>query len=68
MRPIARLHRHVELGALGRHVEKQPAMVDFENVGAELAEPRGDLAEHARPVGDGEAERDDADRAPARAS
>ena len=38
MRGIARLDRHVELGALGRHVEKQPAVIDLEDVGAELAE------------------------------
>ena len=35
-------------------------MLDLENVGAELAEPGGDLPEHAGPVGDGQAERDDA--------
>lgn len=44
MSAIARLHRHVEAGTLGRHVEKHPAMVDFEEVGAELSEPRGDLS------------------------
>src|SRR5229473_1803284 len=43
-----------------RHVEKEPAMVDLENVGAELAEPSGDLPEHAGPVGDGQPEGDDA--------
>ncbi len=41
---VARLHRDVELGALGRHVEKQPMMLDAENIGAELAEPARDLA------------------------
>ena len=37
MRAIAGLDRDVELGALGRHVEKQPPVIDLENVGAELA-------------------------------
>ena len=59
MRAVARLDRDVELGALGRHVEEQPAVVDLEDVGAELAEPCRDLAEHARPVGDGQPERHD---------
>src|SRR5216684_7572856 len=56
----AGFHRDVELGSLGRHVEKEPAMVDLENVGAELAEPSGDLPEHAGPVGEGQPEGDDA--------
>ena len=60
MRGVARLDRDVELGALGRHVEEQAAVVDFQDVRAELAEPRGDHAEHARPVRNGQAERHDA--------
>src|SRR5258708_16086299 len=52
MRPVARFHRDVELGALGRHVEEEPAVPHAENVGAELAEPGGDLAEHPRLVRD----------------
>ena len=48
------------LRALGRHVEEQPAVIDLEDIGAERAEPRRDLPEHAGPVGNGEAERDDA--------
>jgi hypothetical protein len=45
MRVVAGLDRDIELGAFRRHVEKQPAMIDFQNVGAELSEPGGDLAE-----------------------
>src|SRR5665811_1777045 len=36
---VARLDRHVELGAFGRHVEEQPAVIDLQDVGAERAEP-----------------------------
>ena len=43
MRPVARFHRDVELGALGRHVEEEPAVLDSENVGTELAEPGSNL-------------------------
>ena len=60
MRAVARLDGDVELGALGRHVEKQPAVVDFQDVDAKLPEPGRDLAEHAGPVRDRQAERDDA--------
>ena len=60
MRGVARFDRDVEPRALGRHVEEQPPVIDFEDVGAKLAEHRRDLAEHARPVRDGQAERDDA--------
>ena len=35
---VARLHGDVELGSLGRHVEKQAVMIDAQNVGAEFAE------------------------------
>ena len=34
-------------------------MLDLENIGAEAAEPGGDLPEHAGPVGNGQAEGDD---------
>src|ERR1700747_1109228 len=60
MRSVARFHRDVELGALGRHVEEEPVVLHAENVGAELAEPGGDLPEHSRLVGDGQPEGDDA--------
>src|SRR6266508_4638609 len=50
MRPVARFHRDVQLGALRRHVEEQPAMVDLENVGAELPQPRRELSQHAGPT------------------
>jgi hypothetical protein len=60
MHGVARLDGDVELGPLGRHVEEQPAMLDLEDIGAELAQPSGDLAQHAGPVGNGEAERHDA--------
>src|SRR5271154_7473850 len=60
MRLVARLHGDVELGAFGRHVEKQAVMIDTENIGAELAKPAGDAAEGFRLIGNGEAERHDA--------
>src|SRR5262249_57775379 len=60
MRPVARLHRDVELGDLCRHIEEEPPMLDPEDVGAELAEPVGDLPEHAGLVGDGQPEGYDA--------
>src|SRR5271156_5981760 len=41
MAAVACLHGHVELGALGRHVEEQPVMIDTENIGAAFAEPAG---------------------------
>ncbi len=63
VRGVARLDRHVELGALGRHVEEQPAVIDLQNIGAERAEPGRDRAEHAGPVRNGEAERHDLARA-----
>ena len=37
MRRVARLHRHVELGALGRHVEQPAPVVHFKDIGAERA-------------------------------
>src|SRR5262245_11230526 len=60
VRLVAGLDRDVELGAFRRHVQEQPPVLDLENVGAELAEPGGDMPEHAGPVGDGQAKRDDA--------
>ena len=60
VRGVARLDGHIELGALGRHVKEQAAVIDFENIGAEFAEPGCDNPEHAGPVRNGEAERDDA--------
>src|SRR5262249_25325228 len=45
---VAGFHRDVELGALGRHVEEQPAVLDLENVGAGVAEPGRDMAERPR--------------------
>ena len=52
MRGVARLDRDVEPRALGRHVEEQPPVIDFEDIGAELAERGRDLA-RARPAGRG---------------
>src|SRR6516165_11726152 len=60
VRLVARLHRHVQLGALGGHVQKKPAMIDSKNVGAKLAEPGGNVAKHAGTVRDGQAQGDDA--------
>src|SRR6185437_4647624 len=48
MRGVTRLDGDVELGALGRHVEQQPAVIDLKDIGAEFAEPGRDDAEHAR--------------------
>src|SRR5215212_927832 len=59
MRGVARLDRNIEFGALGRHVEEQPAVIDLQDIGTELTQPRCDDAEDARPVRNGEAERDD---------
>ena len=42
---VADFDRDVEPRALGRHVEEQSPVIDFENVGAEPAERRGDLAQ-----------------------
>ena len=37
---VARLHGDIELGALGRHVEKQAMVIDRQDIGAKLfAEP-----------------------------
>src|SRR5262249_40583445 len=60
MAAVVRLHRNVEARALGRDVEKQPLVIDLENVGAELAKPRRDVAEHAGAIRNGETERHDA--------
>ena len=60
MGAVAGLDRDIELGALGRHIEKQPAVIDLQDVDAELPEPGRDLPEHAGPVRDRQAERDDA--------
>src|SRR5262245_5940583 len=57
---VAGLDGDVEPRALGRHVEKQAAMIDLEDVGTKLAEPRRDLAEDARPVRNGQPVGDDA--------
>src|ERR1700675_3229449 len=35
MRGVTRLDRHVELGALGRNIEEQAAVIDLQDVGAE---------------------------------
>src|SRR3954452_19069191 len=59
MRDVTRLDGDVELGALGWHIEKKPAVIDFEDVGAELPKSRGDDPEHTRPVRNGEPERYD---------
>src|SRR5262249_32896700 len=56
MQAIARLYRDVELCALRRHVKEQPAVFDTENIGCELSQPGCNVAEHARLVGDGQAE------------
>ena len=45
MRGVAGLDRDVEPRALGRHVEEQPPVIDLEDVGAEPAERRRDLAQ-----------------------
>src|SRR5262249_9329587 len=60
VRATARFHCDVELGAFRRHVEEQAAVLDCENVGAEPAQPRGDLPEHAGLVGNGQPKGDDA--------
>src|SRR5262245_14567051 len=56
MGPVAGFDGDVEFGPFGRLVEKQPVVIDLEDVGAELAEPRGDLPKHAGPVRDRETE------------
>jgi hypothetical protein len=60
VRAAARLHRDVELGAFGGHVEKQPPMIDLENVGAEIAQQGCDVPKHARAIRDRQPERGDA--------
>src|SRR3974390_282044 len=60
VRAVARLDGDVELGPFRRHVQKQPAVSNFQNVGAEFAETARDLTEHARPVGNGQPEANDA--------
>src|SRR4051812_48121556 len=53
MRRVANLDGDVEPRALGRHVEEQSPVIDLEDIGAEPAEGRRDLAEQAWTVGDG---------------
>src|SRR5262245_46759479 len=60
MGSVAGFDGDVEFGPFGRLVEEQPVVIDLENVGAELAEPRGDLPKHAGSVRDRETEGDDA--------
>src|SRR5580704_7044835 len=60
MGAVAGLDRHVEARPLGRYVEEQPLVIDREDVRPQRTKARGDDAEHAGPVGNGEAERDDA--------
>src|SRR5262249_32462116 len=60
MRAIACLYGDVELRTLRRHVEEQAAVFDSENISAELSQPGGNVAEHARLVGYRQAEGDDA--------
>src|SRR5262249_58667709 len=48
MRAIACLYGDVELRTLRRHVEEQAAVFDSENISAELSQPGGNVAEHAR--------------------
>src|SRR5476649_1866629 len=36
---VARLDRDVELGALGRHVEEQAAVIDLQDISSKHAEP-----------------------------
>src|SRR5215468_3215427 len=43
MGAVAGLDRDIELGALGRHVEEQPVVIDFEDVDAKLAQSRRDM-------------------------
>ena len=59
MRAIARFDGHVEPCAFRRHVEKQSLVIDFQNVGAELAEPACDPSQHARAIIDLDAQIDD---------
>ena len=59
MRPVAGLEHDLELGPLGRYVEEHPPVRDFEDIGAELAEQRGDPAKHPRAVIDLDAQIDD---------
>src|SRR5262245_14474346 len=60
VRTIARFHRNVDLGALRRHVEEQPAVLYAENVGAKLAQSGRNVPEHAGLIRDGQPEGDDA--------
>src|ERR1700730_9341343 len=50
VREVGALDRMVELRALGGDVEQQTFVLPLEDVGAELAQPAGDVAEHARLV------------------
>ena len=54
-----RLDGDVDARALGRDVEHRAVVEHFEDVAAVLADGRGDAAEHAGPVADQEAHRDD---------
>src|SRR6266545_1581573 len=58
MGAVSGLDRDIDLGALGRHIEEQPVVIDLEDVGAELTEPGRDLAQDARTIGYRQAERD----------
>ena len=59
VRAVADLEDDVEGGALGRHLEHRPVMLDLEHVAAHATEHGGDLAEDARAIGDDHADRDD---------
>jgi hypothetical protein len=56
---VARFNRHIKLGPLGRHVEEQPAMVDFQDVGAKRSDARRYGAEHTGAIRDCQAEGND---------
>src|SRR5436309_388123 len=58
MGAVSGLDRDVDLGALGRHIEEQPVVIDLQNIGAERSEPGRDLAQHARTIGYRQPERD----------
>src|SRR6516165_1807124 len=47
---ISGLHRNIELGTLGRHVEEQPVVIDRQDIGGKLTEPARDLTQNPRPI------------------
>ena len=56
VRSIACLDSHVELGAFRGHIQKQPPVIDLENIGAQRPKACRDDPKDSRPVRNGQSE------------